>query len=251
MESDSGRNRERKEERLRIVLDRVFAPSPRMYPLAEMQVRVAGEEEGSSLSVSEPADTLETEEDYKLLLKAYEDSLKRSGINEKIHHLDEVVIKARKRDKAHDVYQARTKSIAYYDVASEMDDIQDRDIYIGNDIHDLMMNMMFTPMNIDKIYGCVVLIETLPEEEVSVKGAKGVRKTWLEGYSKVKEFYLPDYRILPREGDYRRTLYWNPELMPDKEGRATIQFYNNSRCRRPRISVNVLDADGRIGVFEH
>lgn len=105
-------------------------------------------------------------------------------------------------------------------------------------------------MNIDKIYGCVVLIETLPEEEVSVKGAKGVRKTWLEGYSKVKEFYLPDYRILPREGDYRRTLYWNPELMPDKEGRATIQFYNNSRCR-PRISVNVLDADGRIGVFEH
>ena len=57
-------------------------------------------------------------------------------------------------------------------------------------------------MNIDKIYGCVVLIETLPEEEVSVKGAKGVRKTWLEGYSKVKEFYLPDYRILPREGDY-------------------------------------------------
>lgn len=32
-------------------------------------------------------------------------------------------------------------------------------------------------MNIDKIYGCVVLIETLLEEEVSVKGAKGVRKT--------------------------------------------------------------------------
>ena len=39
--------------------------------------------------------------------------------------------------------------------------------------------------------------------------------------------------------------------MPDKEGRATIQFYNNSRCHRPRVSVNVLDADGRIGVFEH
>ena len=56
---------------------------------------------------------------------------------------------------------------------------------------------MFTPMNIDKIYGCVVLIETLPEEEVSVKGAKGVRKTWLEGYSKVKEFYLMNVRKRP------------------------------------------------------
>ena len=48
-----------------------------MYPLAEMQVRVAGEEEGSSLSVSEPADTLETEEDYKLLLTAAPEAAER------------------------------------------------------------------------------------------------------------------------------------------------------------------------------
>ena len=106
-------------------------------------------------------------------------------------------------------------------------------------------------MNIDKIYGCVVLIETLPEEEVSVKGAKGVRKPGSKDIARLRSFIYLITGYYPREGDYRRTLYWNPELMPDKEGRATIQFYNNSRCRRPRISVNVLDADGRIGVFEH
>ena len=111
--------------------------------------------------------------------------------------------------------------------------------------------MYSLPQSYNQTSKCKRCISSNAYEEVSVKGAKGVRKTWLEGYSKVKEFYLPDYRILPREGDYRRTLYWNPELMPDKEGRATIQFYNNSRCRRPRISVNVLEADGRIGVFEH
>lgn len=302
----------------RIVLDRVFAPVPRMYPLAEMQVRVPGGEQKVAPSSDEPADTVQVEEDYNLFLQAYEDSLRRLGIDEKIHHLDEVEVKARKRDKASDVYQARTKSIAYYDVASEMDDIQDRNGFVGDDIHELMRNMnpdfytefspsgeeylfykgrlalfvinyertrheemdfnkyrnltlesiksiyvsedvmtmcryadpRFTPMNIDKLYSCVVLIETKPEGEIPAKGAKGVRKTWLEGYSKVKEFYSPDYRVLPREEDYRRTLYWQPELMTDEQGRATVRFFNNSRCRRPRVTVNVLDSDGRIGSLE-
>ena len=89
----------------------------------------------------EQADTVQVEEDYNLFLQAYEDSLRRLGIDEKIHHLDEVEVKARKRDKASDVYQARTKSIAYYDVASEMDDIQDRNGFVGDDIHELMRNM--------------------------------------------------------------------------------------------------------------
>lgn len=307
-----------KKKDYRIVLDRVFAPAPRMYPLAEMQVRVPGEEQKVGPSADEPADTVQVEEDYNLFLQAYEDSLRRLGIDEKIHHLDEVEVKARKRDKASDVYQARTKSIAYYDVASEMDDIQDRNGFVGDDIHELMRNMnpdfytqfspsgeeylfykgrlalfvinyertrheemdfnkyrsltlesiksicisedlgtmcryadpRFTPMNIDKLYGCVVLIETKPEGEIPAKGAKGVRKTWLEGYSKVKEFYSPDYRVLPREEDYRRTLYWQPELMTDEQGCATVRFFNNSRCRCPRVTVNVLDSDGRIGSLE-
>ena len=310
--------KEGKKKDHRIVLDRVFAPAPRMYPLAEMQVRVPGGEQKVGPSAGEPADTVQVEEDYNLFLQAYEDSLRRLGIDEKIHHLDEVEVKARKRDKASDVYQARTKSIAYYDVASEIDDIQDRNGFVGDDIHELMINMnpafsrvhspsgeeylfykgrfalfvinyertrheemdfnkyrsltlesiksiyvsedvmtmcryadpRFTPMNIDKLYGCVVLIETKPEGEIPVKGAKGVRKTWLEGYSKVKEFYSPDYRVLPREEDYRRTLYWQPELMTDEQGRATVRFFNNSRCRYPRVTVNVLDSDGRIGSLE-
>lgn len=307
-----------KKKDYRIVLDRVFAPASRMYPLAEMQVRVLGGEQKVGASADEPADTVQVEEDYNLFLQTYEDSLRRLGIDEKIHHLDEVEVKARKRDKASDVYQARTKSIAYYDVASEMDDIQDRNGFVGDDIHELMRNMnpdfytqfspsgeeylfykgrlalfvinyertrheemdfnkyrsltlesiksiyisedlgtmcryadpRFTPMNIDKLYGCVVLIETKPEGEIPAKGAKGVRKTWLEGYSKVKEFYSPDYRVLPREEDYRRTLYWQPELMTDEQGRATVRFFNNSRCRYPRVTVNVLDSDGRIGSLE-
>ena len=99
------------------------------------------------------------------------------------------------------------------------------------------------------MYSCVVFIETYPEGEISVKGGKGVRKTWLEGYNKPAEFYHPDYSILPKEEDYRRTLYWNPEVLPDKGGNARVSFYNNGRCRKLKITAEMIAADGTIGMF--
>lgn len=106
-----------------------------------------------------------------------------------------------------------------------------------------------SPMDIDDLYSCVVLIETFPEGEIPVKGGKGVRKTWLEGYSQVKEFYQPDYTILPKEEDYRRTLYWNPELIPDENGVAVVSFFNNSSCKQLKITAETISADGSIGVY--
>lgn len=83
-----------------------------------------------------------------------------------------------------------------------------KSVYISEDFGTICRyaDPRFTPINIDKLYRCVVLIETYPEDQISVKGGKGVRKTWLEGYSEVKDFYQPDYRVLPKENDYRRTL---------------------------------------------
>lgn len=126
-----------------------------------------------------------------------------------------------------------------------------KSVYISEDFGTICRyaDPRFTPINIDKLYRCVVLIETYPEDQISVKGGKGVRKTWLEGYSKVKDFYQPDYRVLPKENDYRRTHYWNPALSTDEQGKAYIRFYNNSRCKYPRITVETLTEDGKIGVF--
>ena len=33
-------------------------------------------------------------------------------------------------------------------------------------------------------------------------------------------------------------------------GKAFIRFYNNSRCQSPRITVETLTEDGKIGVFQ-
>lgn len=301
----------------RIILDRVFSPAPKKYQLAEMQVNIVEPKEGKVEQV-DPTDTIPSEEaDFNKFMDAYEKSLVRTGSREKIHRLDEVVIKAKKRSQESDIYTNRSKSIAYYDVASEIDDITDKGEFIGNDIHDLMLNMnenfsrrifqgeewlqyknrmplfvidykptmatemdytrykllnleaiksiyineelsikckyadpRMSPLEVDEMYSCVVFIETHPEGQIATRPGKGVRKTWLDGYSNdAKEFYQPDYSVLPKEDDYRRTLYWNPELRPDENGNARARFYNNGRCRKLKISAETISGEGTIGTF--
>jgi len=100
-----------------------------------------------------------------------------------------------------------------------------------------------------KGFGCAVFIETWPDEEDPIDAARGVRKTWLEGYSTVSEFYNPDYSFLPPESDYRRTLYWNPTVTPDENGKAQIMFYNNSSATYFNISAEAVTPLGMIGVY--
>ena len=99
-------------------------------------------------------------------------------------------------------------------------------------------------------YSCVVFIETYPEGKIPTKGAKGVRKTWLEGYSTIKEFYNPNYSVLLPVPDYRRTLYWNPSVTTDENGKAKIEFYNNSRCTNFSISAETVTVEGLIGIYK-
>jgi len=92
-------------------------------------------------------------------------------------------------------------------------------------------------------------METYPDGQIPIEGAKGVRKTWLEGYSPVNEFYSPNYSELPPEPDYRRTLYWNPMVSPDENGKALIKFYNNSSCMNFSISAETVTSQGMIGKY--
>jgi hypothetical protein len=70
----------------------------------------------------------------------------------------------------------------------------------------------------------------------------------LQGYATPAEFYSPDYstRPLPEMVDYRRTLYWNPNLYLDSNGTAHITLYNN--CHNSIIEVDAQGqaADGTL-----
>ena len=80
--------------------------------------------------------------------------------------------------------------------------------------------------------------------------SRGLRSTNFAVY-KIREFFeMPDYSVLPKKSDHRRTLYWNPNVKTDKDGKAKIEFYNNSSCKQLVISAEGITADGRAMVLE-
>jgi hypothetical protein len=76
----------------------------------------------------------------------------------------------------------------------------------------------------------------------------GTRHTTFKGYSRVAEYYHRDYSetLLPDSADYRRTLYWNPNIETNHQGRATIQFYNNARTKRIMIHAEGITSWGDL-----
>jgi len=76
----------------------------------------------------------------------------------------------------------------------------------------------------------------------------GIRRTTFQGYSESREFYSPVYRpgIPVMESDHRRTLYWNPDITTDSEGKAKVEFNNNGTCKKLVISAEGLTKEGAI-----
>ena len=79
----------------------------------------------------------------------------------------------------------------------------------------------------------------------------GIRNTTFSGFSYPREFYNPQYGqgIMPDKKDFRRTIYWNPDVLTDAEGKATINFFNNSTCRKMNVSAETVTENGIIGVL--
>lgn len=83
---------------------------------------------------------------------------------------------------------------------------------------------------------------------------EGKRETYrdrvylLPGFSAPEEFYQPNYSTKPLPGtmDYRRTLYWNPDVQLDGEGKAQVTFYNNSKQTQIAVSAEGMATDGTL-----
>ena len=78
------------------------------------------------------------------------------------------------------------------------------------------------------------------------------RITTVDGYSRQYEFYAPEYPNGPVLGDvdYRRTLYWNPNVITDNDGNANVEFYNNSVTRNFKMSAAGITPGGIPYIFD-
>jgi hypothetical protein len=78
---------------------------------------------------------------------------------------------------------------------------------------------------------------------------KGNRRTHFMGFEKPETFEMTDYSKLPAAQDFRRTLYWNPNVKTGEDGAAKVEFYNNSSCRHLMISAEGITKDGKALVY--
>lgn len=69
------------------------------------------------------------------------------------------------------------------------------------------------------------------------------------GYVKERQFYSPKYDTPDSKNtnDYRTTIYWNPNVVLDDEGKATLDFYNGDGNGRYKVVVEGQDEVGTPG----
>ena len=98
-----------------------------------------------------------------------------------------------------------------------------------------------------RILGYVYFKKFPEKEERFVEG----RYSYIKGFNRPAEYYSPDYSKMPLPAvpDHRHTLYWNPNVTTDKDGKARIEFFNNSSCTEMFISAEGLSEDGKVIVY--
>ena len=100
---------------------------------------------------------------------------------------------------------------------------------------------LYTPFTKDVVTIFLYSHWNTPQRKMS----KGVRRTRFQGYNVPSTFEMEDYSLIPPMEDFRRTVYWNPDVTADREGKATVEFYNNSSCRELYLSAEGITTDGR------
>ena len=71
-------------------------------------------------------------------------------------------------------------------------------------------------------------------------------------YSVVRRFYAPQYQSteVSEKTDFRETIYWNPVVQTDKNGKAIIEFYNSDASTTFRAIAEGIGYNGKAGRTE-
>lgn len=71
-------------------------------------------------------------------------------------------------------------------------------------------------------------------------------------YTVARHFYAPRYTSLEtdKRDDFRQTIYWNPVVQTDKNGKAELSFYNSDANTTFRIIAEGIGYNGKAGRAE-
>lgn len=71
-------------------------------------------------------------------------------------------------------------------------------------------------------------------------------------YAVAKKFYAPKYTTTAANdrSDFRETIYWNPVVQTDKDGTASVEFYNSDASTTFRAVTEGIGYNGKLGRAE-
>lgn len=135
--------------------------------------------------------------------------------------------------------------IVYEDASDILKDIQVSD-----------MSSISLPRGADAVIlgprasGGAVVITLKDPRNLPARPAQGIITYTPLGYSESVEFYHPTYDTPEKKNaqrsDFRSTVYWNPELRLDAEGKATIEYYTPDSTAPEDIIIEGVDKNGKV-----
>jgi hypothetical protein len=130
------------------------------------------------------------------------------------------------------------------------------------DIEDIFGNNIIQPediVKIDVVRSNQALISVLGGPSIMIFTKRGfLRKYYTpslanitpKGFNKVREFYSPKYIETNKDlglSDLRTTIYWNPYLKTDADGKTIFNFYNADGTGIYKIVIEGINAKGELG----
>ncbi len=98
--------------------------------------------------------------------------------------------------------------------------------------------------------GGAVVITLKDPRNLPARPAQGIITYTPLGYSESVEFYHPTYETPEKKNaqrsDFRSTVYWNPELRLNAEGKATIEYYTPDSTAPEDIIIEGVDKNGKV-----
>lgn len=100
-------------------------------------------------------------------------------------------------------------------------------------------------------FGGVLLITTKRGSDDNdlqiIKKSPGMMSYVFNGYYKERSFYMPKYTATNSiVQDQRSAVYWNPDVITDKDGKTSLNFTNAGKGNY-RVVIEGIDNDGHLG----
>lgn len=122
---------------------------------------------------------------------------------------------------------------------------QVKSIYVADDPN-VVRRYIHAPF-VDRTDPVVMFVYTHDNYE---SASQNLRLTTYRGFNVPQTFETNDYSLMPKMEDFRRTLFWAPNVRANANGEAVVEFYNNSSCTNLYLNAEGLTRDGKPAVLK-